>query len=98
LDLVNGFHLSIAKLLAEFDAISSLKSFRHFATIENPTPGHYTFSFIGRLSDWRFLRAGKNSGMHMDVPYTTPLKDASQSSFVYAAKIKVRYFLNSVLY
>jgi hypothetical protein len=34
----------------------------------------------------------------MNVPYTTPLKDASQSSFVYAGKIKVRYFLNSGLY
>jgi hypothetical protein len=37
------------------------------------------------------------SGMHMNVPYTTPLKDASQSSFVYVGKIKVRYFLNSGL-
>jgi hypothetical protein len=27
LDLVNGFHLGIAKRLAEFDAISLLKSF-----------------------------------------------------------------------
>jgi hypothetical protein len=34
--------------------------------------------------------------MHMDVPYTTPLKDTSQSSFVYAGKIKVRSFLNSM--
>jgi hypothetical protein len=42
--------------------------------------------------------AGKNSGMHMNVPYTTPLQDASQSSFVYAGKIKVRYFLKSGLY
>jgi hypothetical protein len=46
------------------------------------------------VTDWRFLRAGKNSGMYMTVPYTTPLKDVSQSSFVYAGKIKVRYFLN----
>jgi hypothetical protein len=98
LDLVNGFHLGIAKLLAEFDAISLLKSFRHFATIDNPTSGHYTSSLIGRLvTGWHFLWAGKNLGMHMNVPYTTPLKDASQSSFVYAGKIKVRYFLNSGL-
>jgi hypothetical protein len=47
---VNGFYLGIAKLLAEFDAISLLKSFRHFATTDNPTSGHYTSSLIGRLS------------------------------------------------
>jgi hypothetical protein len=50
LDVVNGFHLGIAKLLAEFDAILLLKSFRHFATINNPTSGHYSSSLIGRLS------------------------------------------------
>jgi hypothetical protein len=42
------------------------------------------------------MLTGKNSCMHMNVPYTTPLKDASQSSFVYAGKIKVRYFLNKI--
>jgi hypothetical protein len=47
---VNGFHLGIAKLLAEFDAISLLKSFRHFATIDNPTSGHYTYS--PTVTDW----------------------------------------------
>jgi hypothetical protein len=30
LNLSNGFHLAIAKLLAKFDAIPQLKSFRHF--------------------------------------------------------------------
>jgi hypothetical protein len=49
------------------------------------------------VTDWRFLLAGKNSGMLMSIPYTTPLKDASQSSFVYAGKIKL-YFLNSGLF
>jgi hypothetical protein len=47
---VNGFQLGIAKLLAQFDAISLLKYFRHFATIGNLTSGHYTSSLIGRLS------------------------------------------------
>jgi hypothetical protein len=47
---MNGFHLSIAKLLAEFAAMSLLKSFRHIAAIDNPTSGHYTSSLIGRLS------------------------------------------------
>jgi hypothetical protein len=28
--LPNGFHLAIAKLLAKFDAIPLLESFRHF--------------------------------------------------------------------
>jgi hypothetical protein len=30
LNLPNGFHLAIAKLLAKFDAIPLLKLFRHF--------------------------------------------------------------------
>jgi hypothetical protein len=30
LNLPNGFHLAIAKLLAEFDAIPLLELFRHF--------------------------------------------------------------------
>jgi hypothetical protein len=30
LNLPNGFHLAIAKLLAKFDAIPLLESFRHF--------------------------------------------------------------------
>jgi hypothetical protein len=30
LNLPNGFHLSIAKLLAKFDAMPLLESFRHF--------------------------------------------------------------------
>jgi hypothetical protein len=30
LNLSNGFHLAIAKLLAKFDAIPLLESFRHF--------------------------------------------------------------------
>jgi hypothetical protein len=50
------------------------------------------------VTDWCFLRAGKNLDMHMNGPYTTPPKDASQSSFVYAGKIEVRYFLNCGLY
>jgi hypothetical protein len=31
----------------------------------------------------------------MNVPYTTPLKGALQSSFVYAGKSKVRYYILS---
>jgi hypothetical protein len=30
LNLLNGFHMAIAKLLAKFDAIPLLKSFHHF--------------------------------------------------------------------
>jgi hypothetical protein len=30
LNLPNGFHLAIAKLLAKFDAIPLIESFRHF--------------------------------------------------------------------
>jgi hypothetical protein len=97
LDLANGFHLGIAigRIWCNI-AAQVVPSFRnnwqsdgrslHFLT-HRPT-----------VTDWRFLRAGKNSDMHMNVPYTTLLKDALQSSFVYAGKIKVRYFFNSGLY
>jgi hypothetical protein len=58
----------------------------------------YTSSLIsGLLPTGAFCGPEKNSDMHKNVPYTTPLKDASQSSFVYAGKNKARYFLNSGL-
>jgi len=44
LNLSNSFHLSIAKLLAKFDAIPLLKSFRHFAITDNPTSVHNTYT------------------------------------------------------
>jgi hypothetical protein len=40
LNLLNGFNLSIAKLLAKFNAITPLNSFRHFAIIDNPPSAH----------------------------------------------------------
>jgi hypothetical protein len=47
--LSNIFHLGIAKLLAKFDAILLLKSFRHFAIIDNPMSVHNTYTIIDRL-------------------------------------------------
>jgi hypothetical protein len=49
LNLANGFHLGIAKLLTKFDAISLLMLFCHFTPYWNPTSTHYTSSLIGRL-------------------------------------------------
>jgi len=48
LNLSNTFHLRIAKLLAKFDAIPLLKSFRHFAIIDNLTSVHNTYTIIDR--------------------------------------------------
>ena len=48
LNLSNSFHLGIAKLFAKFDAIPLLKSFRHFAIIDNLTSVHNTYTII----DW----------------------------------------------
>jgi hypothetical protein len=54
-------------------------------------------SYIHRptASDWRFLRAGRNSRLRMNVPSTSPPNGASRASLVYAGKKKVRYFLNT---
>jgi len=41
--------LSIAKLLAKFNAITLLNSFRHFAIIDNPPSAHNTYTIIDRL-------------------------------------------------
>ena len=49
LNLSNSFHLCIAKILAKFDALALLKSFRHFAIIDNPTSVHNTYTIIDRL-------------------------------------------------
>jgi len=49
LNLLNSFHLGIAKLLAKFDAIPLLKSFHHFAITDNPTSVHNTYTVIDRL-------------------------------------------------
>ena len=49
LNLSNSFHLGIAKLLAKFDAIPLLKSFHHFAIIDNLTSVHNTYTIIDRL-------------------------------------------------
>jgi hypothetical protein len=49
LNLSNGFNLSIAKLLAKFNAIMLLNSFRHFAIIDNPPSAHNTYTIIDRL-------------------------------------------------
>ena len=49
LNLSNSYHLGIAKLVAKFDAIPLLESFRHFAITDNPTSVHNTYTVIDRL-------------------------------------------------
>jgi len=49
LNISNSFHLGIAKPLAKFDAIPLLKSFRHFAIIDNLTSVHNIYTIIDIL-------------------------------------------------
>jgi hypothetical protein len=49
LNLSNGFNLSIAKLLAKFNAITLLNSFSHFAIIDNPPSAHNMYTIIDLL-------------------------------------------------
>jgi hypothetical protein len=49
LNLSDSFHLGIAKLLANFYAITLLKSFCHFAIIDNLMSIHNTYTIIDRL-------------------------------------------------
>jgi hypothetical protein len=49
LNLSNGFNLSIAKLLAKFNAVMLLNSFCHFAITNNPPSTHNTYTIIDRL-------------------------------------------------
>jgi hypothetical protein len=49
LNLSNSFHLRIAKLLAKCSAIPLLKSFHHFAIIDNLLSFHNTYTIINRL-------------------------------------------------
>jgi hypothetical protein len=49
LNFLNGFNLSIAKLLAKFNAITLPNLFRHFAIIDNLLSAHNTYTIIDRL-------------------------------------------------
>jgi len=65
LNLSNNFHLRIAKLLAKFDAIPLLKSFRHFAIIDNLPRVHNTYTIIDRQpATDPFYRAEKVTHAH----------------------------------
>ena len=75
--------------------IPLLESFRHFAITDNPTSVHNTYTVIDRLpATDAFYRREKNSRMHINVPSTSTMMDTSRAWFVYAGKIKVRYFFN----
>jgi hypothetical protein len=69
LNLPNGFHLSIAKLLAKFDAIPLLESFRHFGRkLQCDACCVYTVTHTLAARDCGCLLAEKNPRMCMKVP------------------------------
>ena len=59
--------------------------------------GHTLHVFTRRLTanNWRYLRAWKQSRLHMNVLSTTPPKEIFRSSLVYVETFKIRYFLNT---
>jgi len=79
-----------------WDTHKVFESFRHFAINDNPTSVHNTYTVIDRLpaTDAFYRREKKNSRMRINVPSTSTMMDTSRAWFVYAGKIKVRYFLN----
>jgi hypothetical protein len=80
LNLSNGFNLSIAKLLAKFNAITLLNSFRHFAIIDTPPRAHNTYTIIDLLpATDAVCKRGKNSRMRINVPSTSTVKDTSRA-------------------
>jgi len=92
LNLSNSFHLGIAKLLTKFVAIPLLKSFHHFAIIDNPTSVHNTYTIIDQLpATDAFYRREKFHACAWMSP-TSTMMDTSRAWFVYVGKIKVRTF------
>jgi hypothetical protein len=87
--------LAIAKLLAEFDAIPLLKSFRHFGRkLQCDTRCVYTVTHTLATRDWGCLLVEKNPRMCMQVPSTSLPQHTSRASLVSVEKNYVGYFLN----
>ena len=93
LNLPNGFHLAIAKLLAKFDAILLLESFVIFAECDACCV--YTLTHTMAARDWCCLLAGKNPRTHMTLLSTSLPQHTFRASLVSTKKNHVRYFLNS---
>jgi hypothetical protein len=94
LNLPNGFHLAIAKLLAKFDAMAQLESFRYFRRKYQMRCALYLHSHAGctRLT---LAVGGKSSRKRMKISSTFMPQHTSRASLVSAEKNHVRYFLNS---
>jgi hypothetical protein len=95
LNLSNGFHLSIAKLLAKFNAKPVLESFLYFRRKQQCDARYvYTLTHTLATRDWLCLLAGKKLRMCMKVPSTTLPQHTSRASLVFVGKNHVGYFLN----
>jgi hypothetical protein len=87
LNLPNGFHLAIAKLLAKFDAIPLLESLCHFGR-KLHCDARCVCSLTHTLAARDRLSAGgKNPRMCMKVPSTSLPQLTSRASLVSAEKI-----------
>jgi hypothetical protein len=87
LNLPNGFHLVIGKLLAKFDAIPLLESFRHFGRkLQCDARCVCTVTHTLAAHDLGCLLAEKNPRMCMKVPSTSLPQHTSRASLVSAAK------------
>lgn len=94
-DLVNGFHLAVAEVMAKFNAISLLMSFQHFATIHNPMGAHFIPSLICQLP------ATDGSGRREKIHECTWISPKylhrgtpPMLHLVYVGKLRVQYFFN----
>jgi hypothetical protein len=84
--------LAITKLLAKFDAIPLLESFRHFGRkLQCNARSVYTLTHTLAARDWGCLLAEKNP---RKVPSTSLPQHTSRASLVSAEKNYVGYSLN----
>jgi hypothetical protein len=95
LNLPNGFHLAISKLLAKFDAMAQLESFRHFRRKYQMRRALYLHSHShAGCTRLTLSVGGKNSRKRMKVSTLMP-QHTSRASLVSLEKNHVGYFLNS---
>jgi len=84
LNLPNGFHLAIAKLLAKFDAMPLHESFRHFRRKQLRALRIHSHAGCTRLT---LSAGGKKPRMYAKVPSTSLPQHTSCASLVFAEKI-----------
>jgi hypothetical protein len=95
LNHLNGFHLAIAKLLANLMQYRCLSHSIIFAQNNKcDTRCVYTFTHMLAARNWCCLLVGKNPHKRMKVPTTFIPQRTSCTSLVSAEKNHVEYFLN----